>query len=712
MTALKSRLSIVTACFLVAATPAHNPDRSADSAIRAAYVTLQNALLTNDAAALSSLLAPQFKHYDIDGSVENRDAYVTEQIANTPGLTIASLKVDVDSLTVRGSGADAKTTYTIVGTFANKSAPKPLRAEMHLADEWTLVGKTWKLRSITVRDVVSAVDGKVVEEQHTQTSPSRAAIAELRRRAVVIPTLALDADPDQFAGIGAAIGDARIIGMGEGTHGTSEFFAFKNRLFKYLVERKGFTVFAMEANWGAGLDVDRFIKTGRGTAQQAVASLGFWTWNTPEVVDLVRWMRDYNAAPGKHPVLSFVGVDMQNPMGAIGYLAGYLRVHDPTEVASARQALQCSADATAKYDAKPTPDCRAQVAALGQALAALNAPDVAIAQEAATNILQFLDFEGQPNDAQVELRDRDMASNVQWLAAQDSDAKIAIWAHNGHVGTTPELSYHSMGGYLRHVFGSAYYVIGQTFGSGTVRAVVSGHGLQAVRVPPNPHDTIVQAFAPLNAMAFLDLRSLPAASALHGFFSTQHSVSETGALMDPAHPDHGMPMVVPKSFDGLVYMPTSTAAVSATNAFHMQRAMRDNGGDWDVGGLAFDEVTASTTARGAVLTNGDPLNASPNYLLRRFDAKPYAGKSVTMSAEVRDDGLVGFVAPIIEAKHANASVAAMASGQAVGPPKGGGWVAMTQTLVVPDGASYIDAGFTAEGFGSVEVRNLQIAASH
>ena len=63
--------------------------------------------------------------------------------------------------------------------------------------------------------------------------------------------------------------------MGEGSHGSREFFAFKDRLYKYLVENKGFTVFAMEASWGGGRAVDRYIKGGPGTAQEAVAALEF-----------------------------------------------------------------------------------------------------------------------------------------------------------------------------------------------------------------------------------------------------------------------------------------------------------------------------------------------------------------------------------------------------------------------------------------------------
>jgi erythromycin esterase len=625
---------------------------------------------------------------------------------------VSSVQLTVTQLAVRGDDARAQATYTFAGTYSSNKIATPFRGVRDVRDDWTLTAGGWKLRSRTVHDEISYVGGKLVEDNREQIAPTQAAIAELRRRAVVIRTLALDADPDQFAAIGKAIGNARIVGMGEGTHGTSEFFALKNRLFKYLVERKGFTIFAMEAYWGAGLNVDRYIKGGRDTARQAVASLGFWTWNTPEVVDLVQWMHDYNAAPGKHPILSFVGIDMQDPMGAIGYLAAYLHTHDTTEAGVAREALACSADAVANPDAKPPSECRQRVTALEQQLTALNnVPDVAMARQAATNILQYLDYAGQPQDAEVTIRDREMAANVEWVAAQYPDAKIAVWAHNGHVGTTPELSYRPMGSYLRQAFGSTYYVIGQTFGSGTVRAFVSGEGLQPVRVPLNSGDTTVELFAPLNAVGFIDVRRLPAKSALKAFFATQHGVSEIGSMMDKAHPGGGMPMVVPKSFDGLVYMPTSTASVSAVDARHMKREIHENGADWTIFGLEFDDVTVSTNPMGATLTNNDALNVSSSFLTRRFDAKPYVGKHITMTGEVRADNLLGYVLPFTQVTASDASALSALRGKVIEIPKGGGWVPFTQTVEVPENASFVDAGFMAEGFGSVEVRNLRIAAS-
>jgi len=614
---------------------------------------------------------------------------------------------------VHGNSAQADTTYTYIGTYAVNKLPKAFRAVAHTTDQWTLSAGTWKMQSSTIHDEVSYVDGKVVQDEREQVAPTKAAIAELQARAIIIPTLALDADPDQFAPIGEAIGNARIVGMGEGSHGSSEFFAFKNRLFKYLVEKKGFTVFAMEANWGAGLDVDRYIKTGRGTARQAVASLTFWTWDTPEVVDLVQWMRAYNAAPGKHPILSFVGIDMQDPMGAIGYLAQYLRTHDPAEGAAARPAFQCSAIVVAEPRTKPADDCRQWVAVVGRQLTSIaSAPDIAVAQQAVTNILQYLDWRSGPRDAVAQTRDQDMATNLEWVATEYPYAKIAVWAHNGHVGTTPELSYRPMGSYLRQAFGSNYYVIGQTFGGGTVRAIVKGQGLGSVSVPLNSADTLVALFAPLNATAFIDLRGLPGESALHTFFLTQHGIEEIGAMTDPRHPDERMPAVIPNSFDGLVYSPKSTATISGVAFEQMKREIVENDVDWKIAGVGFDDVAFSATSTGATVTNSDGLNATPNGVARKFDATPYIGQRIRVTAEVRTDDLLGFVFPMVKAETSNDTTVAMVRGDVIDTSRSENWIPITLTLTVPQNASFIAAGLWAEGLGSVEVRNLRIDSSN
>jgi erythromycin esterase len=101
----------------------------------------------------------------------------------------------------------------------------------------------------------------------------------------------------------------RLIGLGESTHGTSEFTIIRTDMFKYLVERHGYTVFFLEADYNACERVNRFIQGANDTVEEAVKEIRLWPWLTQELVDLIEWMRLYNQQNENR--LQFVGCDMQ-----------------------------------------------------------------------------------------------------------------------------------------------------------------------------------------------------------------------------------------------------------------------------------------------------------------------------------------------------------------------------------------------------------------
>ncbi len=105
------------------------------------------------------------------------------------------------------------------------------------------------------------------------------------------------------------IGDARIVALGEGTHGTREFFQMKHRLTEFLAAEKGFTLFAIEANMPEANRVNEYVLTGKGNPKQLLGGLYFWTWDTQEVLDLILWMRQFNQSGRGR--LQFLGFDMQ-----------------------------------------------------------------------------------------------------------------------------------------------------------------------------------------------------------------------------------------------------------------------------------------------------------------------------------------------------------------------------------------------------------------
>jgi erythromycin esterase-like protein len=123
------------------------------------------------------------------------------------------------------------------------------------------------------------------------------------------------------------IGDARIVGLGECTHGTKEFFQMKHRIVEFLASEMGFTIFSIEANMPEAYRVDDYVSKGEGDPEELISGMYFWTWSTLEVLDMVEWMRQFNAS-GRGRI-QFTGFDMQKPDVAMEIVQSFLEDVDP-----------------------------------------------------------------------------------------------------------------------------------------------------------------------------------------------------------------------------------------------------------------------------------------------------------------------------------------------------------------------------------------------
>jgi erythromycin esterase-like protein len=137
---------------------------------------------------------------------------------------------------------------------------------------------------------------------------------------------------EDLAFLEKAIGDARVVGLGEATHGTREHFQMKHRLLEFLATKMGFTVFAIEANMPESYRVDRYVSGGEGDPAALIGGMYFWTWNTEEVLDMVKWMRAFNereaaAKSGRH--VRFTGFDMQMADYSRTIVRRFVEKHDP-----------------------------------------------------------------------------------------------------------------------------------------------------------------------------------------------------------------------------------------------------------------------------------------------------------------------------------------------------------------------------------------------
>lgn len=165
------------------------------------------------------------------------------------------------------------------------------------------------------------------------------AAAWIRVNAVPVRTPVAESGFEDLEPLRAMIGEARIVGLGEPTHGTREAFQFKHRLLEFLVERMGFTIFSIEANMPESYALNAYVQGGVGDPKKLIAGMYFWTWNTQEVLEMVEWMRRWNAAhPGRTP-LQFTGFDMQTSTVAAAQALEFIHAHAPDLEEKARVAF-------------------------------------------------------------------------------------------------------------------------------------------------------------------------------------------------------------------------------------------------------------------------------------------------------------------------------------------------------------------------------------
>jgi erythromycin esterase-like protein len=133
------------------------------------------------------------------------------------------------------------------------------------------------------------------------------------------------------------IGDARIVSLGEATHGSREFFQLKHRMLEFLASEMGFTIFSIEANMPEAYRLNDYVLKGIGDPAELIKGMYFWTWSTEEVLDMVLWMRKFNES-GKGRI-QFTGFDMQTPDVAAGIVSDFIAGSDPDFSDTVRQAI-------------------------------------------------------------------------------------------------------------------------------------------------------------------------------------------------------------------------------------------------------------------------------------------------------------------------------------------------------------------------------------
>jgi len=253
------------------------------------------------------------------------------------------------------------------------------------------------------------------------------------------------------------IGDAHYVLLGEASHGTSEYYTWRMKLSKRLIEEKGFSFIAVEGDWPDCYRVNRYVK-GRPDAGEnardvlhAFARWPTWMWANEEVVALAEWLREHNDAVATEHKVGFYGLDVYSLWDSMYAVIGYLQKHDPPALPAARKVFRCFepygedaqdyARATAWVSASCADEVSALLAELRRTGPAHRDGDREGRFAAEQNALVVKNAEAyyrtmvQGGSESWNLRDAHMTETLDRLMRfRGAGAKAIVWEHNTHVG--------------------------------------------------------------------------------------------------------------------------------------------------------------------------------------------------------------------------------------------------------------------------------------
>lgn len=313
------------------------------------------------------------------------------------------------------------------------------------------------------------------------------------------------------------VGSARVVLIGEATHGTGEFYRIRAEITKALIERKDFSFVAVEADWPDAYRIHDFVthkEREEPHAWEAFARFPTWMWRNHETLDFIHWLREHNLtrqAPRRR--VGFYGLDLYSLFTSIHRVLRYLEKVDPEAAEIARIRYGC----LSPWEGDPANYGRAALTGRyrkceDEAVRALHdllkrRIDAAVRDgeelfDAQVNARLIADAEHYyrimyyGSDESWNHRDTHMFRTLRLLLERyESGAKAIVWAHNSHVGNAAATQFGqhgqlNVGQLCRQAFGDGAYLIGQGTDHGTVAAASMWEGeMEIKQVRPSHHES-------------------------------------------------------------------------------------------------------------------------------------------------------------------------------------------------------------------------------
>ncbi|EKD73184.1 MAG: Succinoglycan biosynthesis [uncultured bacterium] len=318
--------------------------------------------------------------------------------------------------------------------------------------------------------------------------------------------------------------DVRIVGVGEGTHGTREFSQMKHRLFEFLVKTMDFNIFVIEGGMVRTEELNKYVLGAPDNPIKLLEKIELFPYATEEMLDIVEWMRKYNQTAKNK--IQFRGCDcdvqFSLPEASLALLNNYFVEQKDSNAIKTIGAIttQLKTIRTKLYNADYIDFAKQQELR----------KEIQISRDYQTLITHIDHLANQVHDPWIKqnvmlvkqyaeyhsdftARERAMAENILWLQAQTPGSKIFYWAHNGHVqkDVWPDSTDLWTGGYLAKKLGEQYFAIASTTYTGTYTAMIPRFGLtdQLMLKTPPPASFeahVAQLNQPITAIDLIEAR--------------------------------------------------------------------------------------------------------------------------------------------------------------------------------------------------------------
>ena len=281
------------------------------------------------------------------------------------------------------------------------------------------------------------------------------------------------------------IGNKKVIGLGEVTHGSKEIFEFKTRLVQYLAMKKNAQAIIIEANMAECAAINDYVISGNGNPIELIKGLKIKTMNYKEYVDLLQLLKNINTKRGETEKIEFWGYDVQAPQSAANYVLNYLSTLNftlPDTLKTEIDNFIKTGKSIFTINPSKVPEYKKPIERLYQyvqnnKLQIINKSDedkYLFNERLVYSISQsFQLFTAASQMDAFFMRDKLGFENIKWIIETKKKRPVIYWAHNAHV-LKKELffpTFITTGNYLYNEYKQDYLAIGSVFYEGSVKAI-------------------------------------------------------------------------------------------------------------------------------------------------------------------------------------------------------------------------------------------------